>query len=55
MRDVREKESGKDFKRRLRGVRKRKRAERAIGCEVMAFKMRLVRARENECTGQRGR
>lgn len=28
---------------RLRGVRKRRRARRALECDVMALKMRLVR------------
>jgi hypothetical protein len=31
---------------RLKGVRKRRRALRALDCEVMAQKMRLVRVRD---------
>ena len=38
------------IKRRLRGVRKRKRAQKGFKCEVMAHKMRLV-----EITGGRDR
>jgi hypothetical protein len=34
---------------RLKGVRKRKRAQRQVfTCEVMAFKMRLVKKRTDE-------
>ena len=34
---------------RLKGVRKRKRArQQGFGCEVMAFKMRLVKKRTDE-------
>jgi hypothetical protein len=33
---------------RLKGVRKRKRAQRVFNCEVMAFKMRLVKKRTDE-------
>jgi hypothetical protein len=38
-------QKGGEIKRRLRGVRKRKQAQPRFGCDVMAFKMRLVKAK----------
>jgi len=34
---------------RLKGVRKRKRALRKMECEVMAWKMRLVKTKSRQC------
>ncbi|MBL7064815.1 MAG: hypothetical protein ISS49_11515 [Anaerolineae bacterium] len=33
---------------RLKGVRKRRRSRRGFECEVMALKLRLVRAKEKD-------
>jgi len=44
--DVEEKdERGEQLKRRLKGVRKRKRARRGFECEAIALKMRLSRSK----------
>lgn len=34
---------------RLKGVRRRKRAQRRTGCEVLAFKLRLVETESDGC------
>jgi hypothetical protein len=34
---------------RLKGVRRRKRAQRRAGCEVLAFKLRLVKTESDGC------
>jgi hypothetical protein len=44
MRNARDGQSEKQLKKRLKGVRKRKRTKQGFGCEVMASKMRLVQA-----------
>lgn len=45
-----EDERGGRLKKRLRVVRKRKRAQRGFECEVVASKMRLVKTKEeNDC------
>jgi len=44
--DKREDERGGRLKKRLRVVRKRKRAQRGFECEVVVSKMRLVKTKE---------
>ena len=45
-RDEREQgQKGGELKKRLKGVRKRKKAQPRFGCDVMAFKMRLVKTK----------
>jgi hypothetical protein len=38
-------QKGGKLKRRLKGVRKRKKAQPRLQCDVMAFKLRLVKAK----------
>ena len=44
--ESRNESEGWAIKRRLKGVRKRKRAQKEFKCEVMALKMRLIRIGE---------
>lgn len=41
-------QKGDKLKKRLKGVRRRKKVKRNLKCDTMAFKMRLVRAREQD-------
>jgi hypothetical protein len=38
-------QKGGELKKRLKGVRKRKKVHRHFGCDVMALKIQLVRAK----------
>jgi len=46
MKGAEENESGGRIGGRLKGVRKRKRAQRGFECEVVALKLRLVKIKE---------